>query len=213
MPSLDDEVLPYTPADVATPFVFDLGARTDSIFGTFLAPSQGGVALPMQPGELRGLYGHPGALAWHPEWSAYMASRPPAKTHYGVDIYAPTGTDLVAVCDGDLTFADQPNGLGLYARLGFSVGGKQYEFHYGHLGAKVGGPRSVKKGHVIGQVGCSGNAGVDQICDSNPAGLGFSSSHVHFALLPPQTASAPKRSNPLSVLRWTLATPPTPIGL
>jgi murein DD-endopeptidase MepM/ murein hydrolase activator NlpD len=213
MASLDDEVLPQSPADVATPFVFQASARTNSLFGTFLYPTQGGVALPTHAGELRGLYGRPGALAWHPEWSAYMATRPPAKTHHAVDIYAPPGTQLVAVCDGDLTFAEQPSGLGLYARLAFSVGGKHYEFHYGHLGAKVGGPRSVTKGAVIGRVGCSGNAGVDQICDANPHGLPCSSSHVHFALLPPQAAGAPKRSNPLSVLGWTLASPLAPSGL
>lgn len=213
MPTLDDEVLPYTPADETTPFVLASDKRTNSLFNSFLYPTQGGNALPHLAGELRGLYGAPGALAWHPEWSQYRGARPPAKTHWGVDIYAPVGTEVVAVCDGALSYAQQANGLGLYARLQVIVNGKNYEFHYGHLQAKSGEARSVMKGDVIGRVGCSGNAGVDGICHAIPAGLSFSSSHVHFALLPPQTANAPKRSNPLAVLGWTLATPAKPSGL
>ncbi|OAI20871.1 hypothetical protein A1359_20230 [Methylomonas lenta] len=213
MPTIDDEVLPVTPSDEATPFIFKPENRANSLFKTFLYPTQGGIAQPNLAGELRGLYGTPGALAWHPEWSEYLASRPPAKTHWGVDIYAPVGTEIVAVCNGELSYAQQANGLGLYAKLRFTVAGKIYEFHYGHLQAKNGETRSVLKGDVVGYVGCSGNAGVDGICATIPPGLGFSSAHVHFALLPPQTAGAPKRSNPLTVLGWTLAQPIKPAML
>jgi murein DD-endopeptidase MepM/ murein hydrolase activator NlpD len=213
MATLDDEVLPYTPADVATPFVFDQAARTSSVFSTFLYPTQGGNATPGLAGELRGLYGKTGALAWHPEWSQYHATRPTNKPHWGVDIYAPVGTQLVAVCDGDLTFAQQDGGLGLYARLTFTIQGKVYVFHYGHLNDKNGAARSVSKGDIVGYVGCSGNAKVDGICDSPLPRLGFTSSHVHFALLPPQTENAPKRSNPLSVLGWAMASPARPAGV
>ena len=210
MATLDDEVLPITPDGVATPFIFKLGDRSDSLFASPFYPTQGGNASLNNAGELRGLYGNPGALVWHPEWSQYRATRPPSKPHWGVDIYAPAGAEIVAVCNGELSYAQQANGLGLYARLQFSVLGKVYAFHYGHLQAKRGEARSVPKGEVIGYAGCSGNAGVDGICASAPAGLGFSSSHVHFALLPPQAPATPKRSNPLTVLGWTLVSPNKP---
>ncbi|HDR8955664.1 M23 family metallopeptidase [Burkholderia vietnamiensis] len=210
--AFDDETLPVTPDDVNTPFLFGNGGGTKSIFNALFYPTQGGAASPNLAGELRGLYGRPGALDWKPEWSTYHAQRP-GKTHWGVDIYAPVGTPLVAVCNGKLDYANDPGGMGLYARLEFTAQGKVYVFHYGHLSAKSGAPRSVMKGDVIGFVGCDGNAGVDGICQVSPPGLGFSSSHVHFALVPPHPTDTVKRSNPLTVLGWTLATPNRPPGL
>lgn len=212
MLSLDDEVLPYQPTDVATPFILKPGAATSSVFSGAIYPTQDNEVQVGKAGELRGLYGSPGALQWRPEWSAYRAARP-AKPHWGVDIYAPPGTELIAVVDGELSFNNQPKGLGLYARLRFTIGGAQFDFHYGHLSAAVGADRTVVKGAVIGRVGCSGNAGFDNICDTPVPGKNFSSSHVHFALLPPETTQKLERSNPLTVLGWELVTPPRPTGI
>lgn len=208
----DDEILPVTPVDVATPFVLQPAARTASLFPSILYPTQGELIQPGKAGELRGMYGEVGALLWKPEWSAYQGNRN-GKKHWGVDIYGPVGQALVAVVDGELSFRDQNGGLGLYAVLSISVAGKTYEFHYGHLGARNGAPRSVPKGETIGYIGCSGNADYAGTCSSSPNGQGLTSSHVHFALLPPGTSAAPKRANPLAVLGWTLHTPARPASL
>jgi|AraplaDrversion2_2_1032049.scaffolds.fasta_scaffold05408_4 murein DD-endopeptidase MepM/ murein hydrolase activator NlpD len=208
----DDEILPVTPADVATPFVLQPGARTASLFPDLFYPTQGGPARPDRAGELRGLYGEAGALLWKPEWSIYQADRN-GKRHWGVDIYGPVGQALIAVVDGELSFRNQPGGLGLYAVLAITVAGKRYEFHYGHLSAAHGAQRSVTKGETIGFIGCSGNADYSHTCSAAPGGNGLTSSHVHFALLPPGTTAAPLRANPLSVLGWTLQTPARPAWL
>jgi murein DD-endopeptidase MepM/ murein hydrolase activator NlpD len=207
--SYDDEILPVTPADVATPFVLQPGARSASPFPGLLYPTQGGAALPGQAGELRGMYGEAGALLWKPEWSTYQGDRN-GRRHWGVDIYGPVGQPLIAVVNGELSFRNQPGGLGLYAVLAITVAGKRYEFHYGHLSAPHGAERSVAIGETIGYIGCSGNADYSHTCSTAPGGHGLSASHVHFALLPPGTTAAPKRANPLSVLGWTLQTPAKP---
>lgn len=211
--SLDDEVLPITPSDAGTPFIFEPGAVAGSLFTSAVYPTQGNGFQVGHSGELRGLYGKPGSLLWKPSWSAYRADRGGGKIHWGVDIYAPVGTALVAVVDGELSFAQQANGLGLYAKLAFEVSGAPYVFHYGHMQSKHGAPRTARKGDIVGYVGCSGNSDNDHTCSSNMPGSSFSSSHVHFALLPPQSLGNPKRANPLTVLGWRLVTPPAPTGI
>lgn len=208
----DDEILPVTPTDVATPFVLQPGARTASVFPGLLYPTQGGAAIPGKAGELRGMYGEAGALLWKPEWSTYRGNRN-GKTHWGVDIYGPVGQAVVAVVNGELSFREQAGGLGLYAVLAITVAGRRYEFHYGHLSAKSGAERTVTMGETIGYIGCSGNADYANTCSTAPGGHGLTSSHVHLALLPPATPAAPTRSNPLSVLGWTMQTPAKPAWL
>lgn len=209
--SLDDEVLPVTPVDVATPFILSPGARTRSLLHGALYPTQGDPAQIGLAGELRGLYGEPASLTWQPAWSMYRANRN-GHTHWGVDIYAPVGHALVAVTDGELSFRTQAGGggLGLYAVLTVVVQGKPYEFHYGHLDHASGAARSVPKGEIIGYVGCSGNADYAGTCSAAPGGHGITASHVHFALLPPPALGTPQRSNPLTVLGWDLHVPSKP---
>jgi hypothetical protein len=101
------------------------------------------------------------------------------------------------MANGGLSSREQPGGLSLQAVLTITVAGKLYEPHYGHLGAPRGAPDSLTKGETIGYIGCSGNADYSYTCSTAPGGHGLSSSHVHFALLPPGTSAAPKRANPL----------------
>lgn len=206
----DDELLPYTPIDVAVPFVFAPGAALPSPFGGLLPPAHNGVGQLNTAGEYRGVYGKPGAWIWKTDWSRYKFVRPNGLPHWGVDIHAPVGTPLVSVVDGDLTFANQPSGLGLYAILSFEKNGARYAFHYGHMKDKRGAPRSVAKGEVLGWVGCSGNADINNVCSTSVTGQPFSSSHLHFALLPPQGANQPKRCDPVATLDWKVITPAKP---
>ena len=183
-----------------------------SLFNGPMYPTQNGGMGIGHAGEYRGLYGTNQAPTWHPEWSRYRAARP-TSTHWGVDIYAPLGTEVVAVVAGELNFANDPK-LGLFAILSFEISGVRFSFHYGHLASQVGGPRTVQKGSVIGKVGCSGNADANGICSTPPQGLGFTSSHIHFALVPPPAGpTSPKRSSPLGVLGWSLLDPSRPMLL
>jgi murein DD-endopeptidase MepM/ murein hydrolase activator NlpD len=140
--SLDDEVLPITPADVASPFLLQTSARMPSLFQGVFYPTQGDAAQLGLAGEFRGLYGDGGSPTWQPDWSNYQANRS-GHTHWGVDIYGPVGYPVVAVVDGELSFRNQPGGLGLYAVLTIVVQGMSYEFHYGHLQGPNGAARSV----------------------------------------------------------------------
>ena len=76
------------------------------------------------------------------------------RRHQGVDMMAPTGTPLVAVVSGSVTF--KHNSLG-----GNSIwlnGSNGDSYYYAHLSAYEGSSRGVGQGEVIGYVGDTGNA-------------------------------------------------------
>ena len=76
------------------------------------------------------------------------------RRHQGVDMMASTGTPLVAVASGSVTF--KHNSLG-----GNSVwlkGSNGDSYYYAHLSAYEGSSRDVGQGEVIGYVGDTGNA-------------------------------------------------------
>jgi peptidoglycan LD-endopeptidase LytH len=81
--------------------------------------------------------------------------RPDGSFHYGIDMLAPTGTNLWAVKDGNVHYASESAG-GLVAYL-FADDGNVY--YYAHMSGIIGaGDRRVAQGDVIGLVGESGNA-------------------------------------------------------
>lgn len=88
--------------------------------------------------------------------------------HGGVDIFAPRGSDVVAVAAGRARAAHEPKGgLAVYV---VEPDGTQY--FYGHLDEQVGFfPREVRAGELIGKLGDTGSA------------LGRDP-HVHFELRP-----------------------------
>jgi murein DD-endopeptidase MepM/ murein hydrolase activator NlpD len=88
-------------------------------------------------------------------------------THKGVDMFAATGTPLVAVVGGSLFFqSDNLGGLAAYV-----TGGDGTTYYYAHLNDYVGGNRSVSTGELIGHVGNTGDA------SGGP-------SHLHFEIRP-----------------------------
>lgn len=89
--------------------------------------------------------------------SAYFADQFDPRTggHHGTDIFAPEGTPLVAVVDGQARAASEGKG-GLVVYLKGSDGA---DYYYAHLSDLEGMfPRAVKAGDVIGYVGTTGNA-------------------------------------------------------
>lgn len=89
------------------------------------------------------------------------------RTHQGNDIFAPSGTPVVAVDDGAVRFVVDPiGGRSFYLRTADGV------TYYGtHLSGYEGVDRAVKAGDVIGYVGTDGNAA------GKPA-------HLHFEVHP-----------------------------
>ena len=76
------------------------------------------------------------------------------RRHQGVDMMASTGTPLVAVVSGSVTF--KHNSLG-----GNSIwlkGSNGDSYYYAHLSAYEGSSRDVSQGEVVGYVGDTGNA-------------------------------------------------------
>jgi len=88
-------------------------------------------------------------------------------THQGVDMFAATGTPLVAVVAGSLFFqSDELGGLAAYV-----TGSDGTTYYYAHLNDYVGGGRSVATGELIGHVGNTGDAS-------------GGASHLHFEIRP-----------------------------
>ncbi|MFQ6103110.1 MAG: peptidoglycan DD-metalloendopeptidase family protein [Candidatus Glassbacteria bacterium] len=80
------------------------------------------------------------------------------RPHLGVDYAAPTGTPVVSVGDGIVTYAGSNGGFGKFVRIRHN---SIYASTYGHLSRFARGIRKgtvVKQGQVIGYVGASGLA-------------------------------------------------------
>ncbi len=143
-----------------------------------------------------------------PRYSGFGPVRA-GRFHGGVDLSATTGTPLRAAADGTLSYARDPDGYGLYARLAFAEprrkaqgqcdGLDELELVYGHLIDDDPGidlsPRPVRAGEFIGRVGCSGNA--RGMCSPSPE------SHVHVTL----RRAGRARLEPLGVLGWHVVMP------
>lgn len=76
------------------------------------------------------------------------------RSHAGIDIFAGSGTPVVAVKSG--TLAIESGGAGGNAAYVHAGDGNSY--YYAHFSSYAGGPRSVSQGEVIGYVGSTGSA-------------------------------------------------------
>lgn len=176
-----------------------LSKRLPSMFKSGAYPTQIEGWLPGFAGEQRGFFAN---NRWRPSWSAFHHRRGSATgRHGGVDVFASSGTPLLAVVDGELSFIpDDGNAIGNRAHLVFNDSGLRWRFIYGHLHSFNGANRSVLKGDVIGLPGCTGNAGGGQPC-SVANSCGKFSTHVHFMLVRDQDNM---RFDPTEALSWKL---------
>jgi len=158
---------------------------------------------PGYAGELRGYYRRSdGKDRWKPSWSAFNHPRDANSVHKGVDIYAPVGTEVVAVVEGWAEFHSTPSSdLGIRIGINFTAAdGSKWDLLYGHLSSLVGASRRVKKGEVIGKTGCTGNAEDGTCATANTCG-GYSS-HLHLAIKEPISNGV--YCDPLAFFGWTL---------
>ena len=78
------------------------------------------------------------------------------RPHLGVDYAAPTGTPVLALGDGKVTFAGRKGGFGNYIQVKHN---NMYSTGYGHLARfAVRSGTHVNQGQVIGYVGRTGLA-------------------------------------------------------
>lgn len=186
----------FTPA--ATPILPAVRVTTTPFQSAFYPTQMGGTPVLGLAGELRGFYA---ADKWKPKWSGFQYPRTAANLHGGVDIYAPRGTPIVAMIDGDVDQKSTPNDMGLRVHLRFVFAGVAYRFILGHLDRFEGGPRSVPKGAVVGYAGCTGNAAGNQPCLAANA-CGKYSTHLHLQLI---RDADNHKLDPLKALGWQLA--------
>ena len=101
----------------------------------------------------------------------FTQARAGGAAHEAMDIMAPRGTPVLAVDDGRVVklFLSKPGGITLYQ---FDAR-DEYVYYYAHLDRYAEGVTegdNVRKGHIIGYVGSTGNALPD-------------APHLHFAIL------------------------------
>ncbi len=100
----------------------------------------------------------------------FSASRSGGRVHDAIDIIAPLGAPVVAVCDGEIAkfFYSERGGITIYQ---YSPDKKRV-YYYAHLQKRAENIKEtdfVKQGTVIGYVGDTGNAGAGNY-------------HLHFAV-------------------------------
>lgn len=76
------------------------------------------------------------------------------RIHYGVDIGAPEGTDIISVADGIVSFVGNKGGYGKTVIITHDDGAESLYGHCSKLIVKVN--RKVRCGNVIAQVGSTG---------------------------------------------------------
>jgi murein DD-endopeptidase MepM/ murein hydrolase activator NlpD len=140
---------------------------------------------------------------WKPTWSYFNAMRP-TETHRGWDLFAPSGSKLIAPV-GPCYLHFYPNGsvpgYGNVAAFFFSNAGKKYVAIYAHCSAFIGsGDRRINMGDEIAYSGCTTvpSCGIE-------LGGGGRTDHVHVGLYEGENPSDShgKPIDPAKFFKWS----------
>lgn len=202
----------YVPLEEASKHIdLDLFPRDDA---TTAVEADRSYSFPVTTGaEYRGWYRitagpDKGKALWVPKWSRYLGPRPSGK-HGGSDLFGVDGTDLVALAAGTIEWRKAKPDWGNHIYLYHQIEGVRHIAVYAHLDASGAfkDPKAVKKGEVIGKVGCTGNAGNGGACwrDATCHGATAIEDHLHLELLELDGAGQLQgKKDPVATYGWTV---------
>lgn len=156
------------------------------------------------PPQWRGWYKNSG---WKPGNSHYNpAENGGFRKHGGWDIFAPSGSQLVAaVGPSRFDWISGVSGFGNVAVMRFVRARQIYSLIYAHAASMVGVARQVVAGEPIARAGCTGNADKEN-CGIELSTGGFTD-HVHVGLYKGIKIEPPSEIDPATLLTWAMITP------
>ncbi|HEX6116593.1 MAG TPA: M23 family metallopeptidase [Solirubrobacterales bacterium] len=103
-----------------------------------------------------------GAVDYGEAGAGFGAARS-GHTHEGQDVFAPSGTPLVAVADGEVVEAGTDGGRGNYVSVYDPAEDKTYNYFHMVEPASVAQGERVEAGQELGGVGCTGSCWGDHL--------------------------------------------------
>ena len=127
------------------------------------------------------------------------------RKHLGNDLFAPTGTPLLAVDNGTVQYGTDPLGGNVVNLISDPAPGGtgSTRYYYAHLSRFEGSNRRVRAGEIIGYIGTTGNAQ-----GTRP--------HTHFEVHPAVGGASPwiaPAVNPFTELQSALARSRAPVSV
>lgn len=172
------------------------------------------LAAPVPLPQYRGWYPASPNVArsyWNSSQSKYLGR---GGDHKGVDIFAPTGTPVLAPVSGRFVpNAYRPDGdLGTNGIIIYRKGRRQRHCVLAHLATITASAGTIRAGQIVGTAGCSGTAGSygnPPICGVGRQNLcGGRSDHVHIDVREgAQPTNNPEYVDPVVELRLTIRDP------
>jgi murein DD-endopeptidase MepM/ murein hydrolase activator NlpD len=92
--------------------------------------------------------------------------------HEGQDMFAPAGTDLVAVADAEVIETGSNGGAGNYVSIYSATADRTYNYFHMLAPALVGAGERVSAGQKLGELGCTGSCWGDHLHFEVRAGRG-----------------------------------------
>lgn len=127
-----------------------------------------------------------GEFNWGQEGARFGASRS-GRSHEGQDVFARTGTPLLAVADGVVLETGDDGGRGNYVAIFDPSAGRTYVYLHMVHPAKVKARDRVRAGDRVGAVGCTGSCFGD---------------HLHFEIHRGKTLYGPAEDPLPRLRRW-----------
>ena len=145
---------------------------------------------------------------WVPQMSHFDPNGTGGRAHYGMDIFAPRGSQLIVpVGPSYVEYLPNVSGYGGTIAFRFTWQSKRYTAIYAHCDSFLfPAARTAQAGELVGTAGCSGNASQEN-CGIDLA-HGGRTDHVHVGLYEGATiADKASPIDPATILGWAPITP------